>query len=146
MQPGKAYSPEIVAQALELYREHGSSIRAAQELAAITGEDPGDRTIRQWAQNDAELFQHLSTERKHRWANRWYDVGNRLLDNVERGIDNIPPAASVVPAAIATDKFHKLVTEEHAKPTQGNQTFIIFEQPRPEPHTIDAIVRDVTDA
>jgi len=147
MSQGKAYPPEVVALALERYRDLGSSIKAAQSLALELDDAPQHPVIRQWAATELDLQQILSTERKHRLANRWYKVSNALLDNVERGVDNFTPQQSVVPAAIGTDKYHKLVTEErHSEPSQRN-TFIIFEQPQPtEPRdatpTFDATVQD----
>jgi len=144
----KAYPPEVVAQALDLYREHGSSSKAAGALAQILGPEaaPSAESLRKWAQADATVYQQLTEERKQHLANRWYSIGNALMDRVETGLDSFTPQQSVVPAAIATDKFHKLVTEERQNAPAGNQTFIIFEQPRPEPTTIDVQVTDVTDS
>ena len=120
--PHGAYSPSIVAKALELYHETGSSRQAAQRLAETLGmAAPSDRTILQWASQDE--YSQIAAEQRRNLSERWTHVANIYLDNVERSAPETKGENSVVPAAIATDKVAKLAeiatgaNRQDAKPT-----------------------------
>lgn len=122
---GKAYPEEVRAQALALYEEHRDSYTAARLLEDELGDAPDPRTIQRWAKQVDGLAARLSHERKQALAERWYHVAEQLLDRVEDRMDDLKPDQIFVPAAIATDKYHKLVTEDAPLPAQSGP-FVVF--------------------
>ena len=116
---------------MALYIEHDSS-RAASEALAAEGHSVHPVTIQRWSAEEDGHAAAMQRERRHTLAERWYGVAQGLLTRVEEAVETLPHTSVVVPAAIATDKYHVL-TSEQPVPVQAQPFAIVVIQNQSAP-------------
>ena len=125
------HTDEVKAQALALYLEHDSSRLAADALGKL-GIDVHPVTIQRWSAQADGHAAAMQRERRHTLAERWYGVAQGLLSRVEEAVTTLPHTSVVVPAAIATDKYNVL-TSEQPVPVQAQPFAIVVIQNQSAP-------------
>ena len=116
----QGYPEDVKVRALELYQETKSSYKAAEAVGVNA------LTVRTWAQAVDGFLSTLNQERRQSHADKWFEVGDRLLDRMlESGVDALRPDQLSVPAGIATDKLVKLTEETNTQQAPGSYVVVM---------------------